>query len=110
MERRARDFDAVERDARVARTLRGASAEIVRLPLPDRQIAALAAEGCPVWEIAQTVGLSEPAVAHAIERVYAAVARERSGNVPTGGLGSDPSPGEDLTTAGAGIGPGGPDA
>ena len=97
------DLDAAERDARVAAALRGASDEIERLPVPDRQIAGMAARGTPLWEIAQAVGQSEQAVAGTIERVYAAVSG-RSGRVATGGLGSDPSPGEDLSAEGAGLG------
>ncbi len=97
------DLDATERDARVAAALRSASDEIGRLPLPDRQIAAMAARGAPVWEIAQTVGQSEEAVAGVVERVYDAVSGQ-SGRIVTSGLGSDPSPGEDLSAEGAGLG------
>lgn len=98
------ELDAAEREARVAAALRGPADEIERLPLPDRQIAALAARGTPLWEIAQTVGQSEQAVAGVIERVYAAVTRQTADRVATGGLGSDPSPGEDLSAEGAGLG------
>lgn len=78
---------------RTARALAGAGAYIQSLPATERRIASLAAEGAPLWEIAQEVGLSEAAVARTVDSVVAAVTGREVSPVETGGLGSDTDPG-----------------
>ena len=76
-----------------ARLLAGARSYIQSLPSLERQIAMLAAEGRPVWEIAHEVGISDAAVAHTIDGVVAAVTGREINPVETGGLGADTDPG-----------------
>lgn len=66
---------------------------ILGLPANDRHIAALAAEGRPVWEIAQELRISDAAVANAISRVVAALTGRDIEPVEVGGLGADTDPG-----------------
>ena len=66
---------------------------ILSLPPEERHIAALAAEGAPVWEIAQQMRMSDAAVARVIDRVVAALSGREIEQVETGGLGADTDPG-----------------
>ena len=79
--------------AGTAELLAGAHAYIHALPAVERQIATLAAHGAPIWEIAQTMRLSEAAVARTIDSVIAAVSGRDITPVETGGLGADTDPG-----------------
>ena len=76
-----------------ARLLAGARAYIQTLPAQERQIATLAADGSPVWAIAQEVGISQGAVARTLDGVVAAVTGREIAPVETGGLGADTDPG-----------------
>jgi len=49
----------------------------------------MAADGSPVWEIAQQMRISDEAVAHALDRIVAALSRREVSQVETGGLGAD---------------------
>lgn len=75
------------------RLLQGAHEYILTLPPDERHIATLAAQGAPVWEIAQEMRLSDGAVARVIDRVVAALSGRASEPVETGGLGADTDPG-----------------
>ena len=75
------------------RILDGARAYIQTLPAQERRIATLAANGAPVWEIAQEVRMSEAAVARTLDGVVAAVTGREVTPVETGGLGADTDPG-----------------
>ena len=63
------------------------------LPDLERRIATLAAEGMPVWEIAQETGVSEAAVWRTVDGVIAAITGREITPVETGGFGSDTDPG-----------------
>ncbi len=76
-----------------ARVLAGARAYIQTLPAQERHIASLAADGTPLWEIAQEVGISQGAVARTLDGVLAAVTGREVSPVETGGLGADTDPG-----------------
>jgi hypothetical protein len=84
-----RDADADD----VAWLLRDAHAYILSLPPLERHIAALAAEGAPIWQIAQEARMSDAAVARIIDSVIAAVSGREVEPVETGGLGADTDPG-----------------
>ena len=73
--------------------LRAGHEYILGLPPDERHIAARAAEGAPVWEIAQEMRVSVAAVAHTIDRVVAALSGRDVEPVETGGLGADTDPG-----------------
>lgn len=75
------------------RALAGADAFIRTLPSTERKIAAAAASGTPVWEIAHDAGISEEAVYRTLDSVIAAVSGRDVAPVETGGLGSDTDPG-----------------
>ena len=77
----------------IARTLAGARAYIQTLPAQERRIATLAADGTPVWAIAQEVQVSDAAVARTLDGVIAAVTGRQVAPVETGGLGADTDPG-----------------
>jgi DNA-binding NarL/FixJ family response regulator len=62
---------------------------ILALPPEERHIATLAANGAPVWEIAQQMRMSEGAVAHTIDSIIAALTGREVEQVETGGLGAD---------------------
>jgi hypothetical protein len=66
---------------------------ILSLPPDDRHIASLAANGSPIWEIAQQMRISDAAVAHVIDRIVAALTGRIADPVETGGLGADTDPG-----------------
>jgi hypothetical protein len=66
---------------------------ILTLPPEERHIAALAAAGTPVWQIAQEMRISEGAVARVIDSVVAALSGRDIEPVETGGLGADTDPG-----------------
>ncbi|HYO29583.1 MAG TPA: hypothetical protein VER37_03300 [Thermomicrobiales bacterium] len=66
---------------------------IETLPATERAIAEMAANGAPVWEIAQSRQMSEAAVARTIDGVVAAVTGRPIHPVETGGLGADTDPG-----------------
>ena len=76
-----------------ARVLQGARDYVLALPPQERQIATLAANGAPVWEIAQQMRMSEGAVAHTIDSIVAALTGREVEQVETGGLGADTDPG-----------------
>lgn len=76
-----------EEEAR--RVLQDAHAYIQALPPAERHIATLAANGSPVWEIAQQMRMSDGAVAHTIDRIVAALTGREMEQVETGGLGAD---------------------
>jgi len=80
-------------DAELARALQGARAYLLTLPAFERRIAARAAEGAPIWEIAQESGVSDAAVARTLDGVLAAVTGREVSQVETGGLGADTDPG-----------------
>ena len=80
-------------DADLARALQGARAYLQTLPAFERRIAARAAEGTPVWQIAQETGVSDAAVARTLDGVLAAVTGRDVTQVETGGLGADTDPG-----------------
>ena len=71
----------------------GARAYIQTLPAFERKIATMAANGAPVWEIAQETRVSEAAVARTLDGVLAAVTGREVAPVETGGLGADTDPG-----------------
>ena len=75
------------------RLLQGAYDFILALPPEERHIATLAANGSPVWEIAQQMRMSEGAVAHTLDSIVAAVTGREVEQVETGGLGADTDPG-----------------
>jgi hypothetical protein len=77
----------------IARRLAGARAYIHALPSTERRIATMAADGQPVWAIAQTLGISEAAVSRTLDGVLAAVEGRELSSVETGGLGADTDPG-----------------
>ena len=79
--------------AETARRLAGARAFIQTLPSTERRIATLAADGQPVWAIAQTLGISEAAIARTIDGVLAAVEGREVARVESGGFGADTDPG-----------------
>ena len=70
-----------------------AAAYIQTLPAVERKIAAMAAEGASLWEIASETGLSDGAVGRTLDGVIAAVTGRRVEPVETGGLGADTDPG-----------------
>jgi hypothetical protein len=80
-------------DDETIRLLRGAHDYILSLPSEERHIAALAAEGAPVWEIAQQMRMSDAAVARVLDRIVAALSGREIEPVETGGLGADTDPG-----------------
>ncbi len=80
-------------EAEVTRVLAGAHAYIQTLPALERQVASLAADGTPAWEIAQTTGMSEAAVYRTLDGVVAATTGRHQDPVETGGFGSDTDPG-----------------
>ncbi len=82
-----------DRTAEVSRALGGAQAYIRTLPQQERRMATLAADGTPVWEIAQETGVSEAAVWRTLDGVLAAVSGREREQVETGGLGADTDPG-----------------
>jgi DNA-binding CsgD family transcriptional regulator len=73
--------------------LRGAHDYILSLPGEERHIAAMAADGAPIWQIAQEMRISDAAVANAISRIVAALSGREIEPVETGGLGADTDPG-----------------
>lgn len=73
--------------------LRGAHDYILSLPPQERHIAAMAAGGAPIWQIAQEMRISDAAVASVISRVVAAISGREIETVETGGLGADTDPG-----------------
>jgi DNA-binding CsgD family transcriptional regulator len=75
------------------RLLRDGHAYILSLPAEERHIAAMAADGAPVWQIAQEMRISNAAVANAIDRIVAALSGREVEPVETGGLGADTDPG-----------------
>lgn len=77
----------------LADLLAGGRAYIQTLPSVERQIATLAANGAPAWEIAQTLQISQPAVARTLDSVLAAITGRQIDPVETGGLGADTDPG-----------------
>jgi hypothetical protein len=77
----------------LAATLGQARTYIQTLPATERRIAAMAADGAPVWEIAQQTRISEAAVARTLDAVVAAVTGREVASVETGGLGADTDPG-----------------
>ena len=70
-----------------------ARAYIQTLPSYERHIATMAADGTPVWEIAQSTRVSEAAIARTIDAVLAAVSGREVTQIETGGLGADTDPG-----------------
>ncbi len=81
-------------DAReTMRLLQQAHEFILTLPPEERHIATLAANGSPVWEIAQQMRMSEGAVAHTLDSIVAALTGREVEQVETGGLGADTDPG-----------------
>jgi DNA-directed RNA polymerase specialized sigma24 family protein len=80
-------------DAETVRLLREAHDYILTLPAEERHIAALAAEGLSVWEIAQQMRMSDAAVAHVLDRVVALLSGRPIEPVESGGLGADTDPG-----------------
>jgi hypothetical protein len=77
----------------IVRVLREGHAYILSLPPLERHIAAMAADGTPIWQIAQEVQISEGAVARVIDSVVAALTGRADDPVETGGLGADTDPG-----------------
>ena len=77
------DTEALQKALAEAKTYLGT------LPTTERTIASLAAKGMPVWEIAQTIGISEAAVSRTLDGVYAAITGREITPVETGGVGSD---------------------
>lgn len=73
--------------------LRGAHDYILSLPSEERHIAAMAADGAPIWQIAQEMRISDAAVANVISRIIAALSGREIEPVETGGLGADTDPG-----------------
>src|SRR3954451_9906085 len=80
-------------DEETARILREGHDYILSLPPDERHIATLAAEGAPVWEIAQQMRISDAAVAHLLDLILAALMGRTIDAVDTGGLGADTDPG-----------------
>jgi len=80
-------------DEETARILREGHDYILSLPPDERHIATMAAEGAPVWEIAQQMRISDAAVAHLLDRIIAALMGRPIDVVETGGLGADTDPG-----------------
>ena len=76
-----------------ASTLAGARSYIQTLPAVERHIGMMAADGSPVWEIAQETRMSEAAVARTLDGIMAAVTGRGMAPVETGGLGADTDPG-----------------
>jgi len=94
VERVSDEQPGISREAEeTARLLAGARHYIETLPAAERAIAEMAAEGAPVWEIAQRRQVSEAAVARVIDGVVAVVTGRPIHPVETGGLGSDTDPG-----------------
>ena len=88
------DMPAVDPEwTTIQQTLDGARAYLLSLPSEERHIATMAADGAPVWEIAQQLRISDQAVAHTIDRVIAVVTGREIDPVETGGLGADTDPG-----------------
>lgn len=85
------DHDAATQEIR--RQLAGAHAYIAGLPDLERRVGTLAAEGTPVWAIANEVGIAERAVSDMLADILAAVTGRPISPVVTGGLGSDTEPG-----------------
>ncbi|MBA3451423.1 MAG: sigma-70 family RNA polymerase sigma factor [Chloroflexia bacterium] len=75
------------------RLLREAHGYVLGLPPDERQIATMAADGSPVWEIAQHMRISDEAVAHALDRIVAVLTGRAVEKVESGGLGADTDPG-----------------
>ena len=73
--------------------LRAAHDYILTLPPEERHIAAMAADGAPVWEIAQQMRISDAAVAHVLDRVVAVLTGREVETIESGGLGADTDPG-----------------
>ena len=92
------DDEAQPQGNRYSAALAGASEYIHTLPPLERKIAMLAAEGQPIWEIAQHVQLSDGAVSHMLDSVVAMVAGNALEPVETGGLGADSDPGDSRDT------------
>ena len=80
-------------DDETMRLLQDSHAYILTLPPQERQIATMAAEGAPTWEIAQEMRISDAAVAHVIDRIIAVLSGRAIEQVETGGLGADTDPG-----------------
>ena len=80
-------------DEATMRLLQAGHDYILSLPPEERHIAAMAAEGSPVWEIAQQMRMSDAAVARVIDRVVAVLSGREIEQVETGGLGADTDPG-----------------
>ena len=80
-------------DDETIQLLRGAHDYILSLPGEERHIAAMAAEGSSVWEIAQQMRMSDAAVAHVLDRVVAQLTGREIEPVESGGLGADTDPG-----------------
>src|SRR5262245_4011752 len=80
-------------DEETSRILREGHDYILSLAPEERHIATLAAEGAPVWEIAQRMRISDAAVAHLLDRIVAALMGRPIDVVETGGLGADTDPG-----------------
>ena len=76
-----------------ARRLQGGRAFIESLPSTERRIATMAADGEPVWAIAQALGVSEAAIARTLDGVLGAIEGRELARVETGGLGADTEPG-----------------
>jgi DNA-binding NarL/FixJ family response regulator len=85
--------DLTDEDRETVRVLESAHDYILALPPEERHIATLAANGSPVWEIAQQMRMSEGAVADTIDRIVAALTGRDIEKVETGGLGADTDPG-----------------
>jgi hypothetical protein len=77
----------------LSQALQGAHAYIQTLPSEERHVATLAADGAPVWDIAQQTRMSEQAVYRILDGVFAAVTGRERTQVETGGFGSDTDPG-----------------
>ncbi|MDQ3045370.1 MAG: hypothetical protein M3R06_09535 [Chloroflexota bacterium] len=79
--------------ARITAALSGARTYIQTLPAFERHIASLAADGTPLWQIAQETRTSEGAIARILDSVVAAVTGREIETIETGGFGSDTDPG-----------------
>jgi hypothetical protein len=77
----------------IARLLSGAQTFIRTLPTVERRIALMAAQGIPVWKIAQELRISDAAVWHTLDGVIAVITGRELAPVETGGLGADTDPG-----------------
>jgi DNA-directed RNA polymerase specialized sigma24 family protein len=82
-----------ESDDETTQLLRQSHAYILTLPPQERHIATMAAEGAPIWEIAQQMRISDGAVADVIDRIAAVLSGRAIEQVETGGLGADTDPG-----------------